>query len=1334
MHARIILGLLLALGLATASLAVEPITLSFDQPETAGISGFRALWNTPVVLSEHGALDRSMNVTGGAAAYLEGPCAHWFPAGRQNGKQPGALVFDAVHRSLLVRFPGLAEAIAAQVSAGNRIAKVELLLPFRNTELWPEGYDLPDGMSFLRDEWVKTPPNWHAVAWGLRRPWTADPLHGPTFNAAINGATYWTRFGAEDVKTDRYPRQFGPVEVSYREATDYKTDLPPAPVKNPKNGIQRMPDTSPGEPARMDLTPLLTDPAYGNTLAARLRQFTDCGVLVRKEEVYDARYHTGTYEWSTATGRRGLLIHTPKLVVTLVADPHAEKIGKIAPPADITALARKPKGTPTAVMPTDTEIAGYIQRFGFHQPAGMPDWQWQRLQELKALRGEETASTLAKVPMAQRLEELKDHNGGSGFPISADGYVKWIDGLLATAPRQWLGHSTPRMAIDAMRFHDALPEAVREHLRNYFDAWVMPDRPTEQLDHPQAIPLWYGGKNKYWDETHDWRGNQSYYRAGYTRRMSTQNINHLGAAGALFGGALVGSKYAMADGRYGLEQFPLRLWAWNDGTTQESIDHYYLQLTLWTQKEFADFGPTQLDRMMGRSMLAKTMEEVVSSYHPGLRRFIAPSGRTDMKAVLLTQTGLRCLMHSLSHSGALTDLDDKNTFGIASVLDAHDMPPGYIADEWLIGPWAPAWMANMVDDKPLPYTLTAACKVWGKFDTFPGWKCSYLGQHYGLTSRDYDVEDAYHLVQGMAQWRRDAKPVERMDEVTTMMVRPEGDQRDMAWYGSRQWSETPPLGGLNFNVQYKNTLIALTSPVDMSKPSPEGRKYVPPRSLQATLGFYNFQQTPTWEIFIDGQRVTTLPARATAKQRITIHDGVTYVGITPIPATDLGRDAEIEISRDGIESIPTALYIRNYMLKRDTPLDPAKTDWARIDRAYAGFVIEMGDSTEYPNFAAFQQHIATSSLETRFEAGANVAHLKYTGGQNVLEAGICTTYNGGPLTQLFPYRRANGAWPYLPAGTDRDSTLAQQGHAGRLEKAGAVLRCEPGRMAYLQTEPRSGTFVGFNPLPDPTHWTLSLPGGVRVEADGLLGMTRVEVQPTSNRLTVDYAVKEEQMSADMATALLVFGLRGTPALTLNGKPFTDRLSTVKIGGEEAVLIPLLTPRVNAREVSARYQKLLPLRERAFASTIPATATLRNEPGQEAALASVPRSGVWRLQRLWPSPSVIEANTPDGLRLATDGRVALLRMDISRTERRIDLDLPPCEQDLIKEMKANALLVFGATDAPTLVVNGKPYTGAVGKADIDGQSALVYPLFGEKLDSVLTQLAARYREARKNLGK
>ena len=122
-------------------------------------------------------------------------------------------------------------------------------------------------------------------------------------------------------------------------------------------------------------------------------------------------------------------------------------------------------------------------------------------------------------------------------------------------------------------------------------------------------------------------------------------------------------------------------------------------------------------------------------------------------------------------------------------------------------------------------------------------------------------------------------------------------------------------------------------------------------SLQTSLGFFNFHDTPTWEIYVDGKRVTEFPLNVSSSQRITIKDGVSYIGVVPLPATDLGRDAEVVINAyvptpDRPEGNMQGVTISNYMLKRDEPLDK-DTDWKKVQQAYGGFAIEMSDNTEY---------------------------------------------------------------------------------------------------------------------------------------------------------------------------------------------------------------------------------------------------------------------------------------------------------------------------------------------------------------------------------------------------
>ena len=1056
-------------------------SLVLDQPQLAGISGFRAFWNTPIVLAADGLVVETRHNPGGT-----GPTAVWDPGQRESGVKPGAIVFDAVHRSVLVRFPGSAQRIVDEMRQGLSVAKVELVLPHRATELWAEGYAEPPGMSFLGDAWERKPPRWHAVAWALRQPWIADRARGPTFNASVNEVAYWHHFGAQDEQEDRFPTPFGPAEVS---------------AQSPEG--------------RLDLTALLTDPAFGATLAERLRVIEGNGVLLRKWETYDLSYWHGGYEWGTATGGRGIIIGTPRLVVTFKATPAALPAGDWA-----VKLPAGKRGQPTALMPTADQLRAFAEKHAFQRPAWMPNWQWQRVQELKA------------------LGHVQD------YPATPEAYGRWIDAMLARPPRTWDGFQAAEMTQEYTLFADTWPAPVREHWKLYWWAWLMPDRDSKDL-----VQGYVGGQQNqdYIQRTGDWRGNASVYRT-YCRAMGTMNFNHWAANGTLLGGAILGSEAMLNEGRHGLETFPLRTWCWFDGSTQESIDHYYFAISLKDQKVFADFGPTPFDRMMGRNMLARSVGELAALYHPSLKRFVSSSGRTGIAYLLAIQDGTKHIVHTLSRRGALTDGGRTDLPGGMPML-GHDADPGVIAQQTLNGPWADEGLANVVDDKPLPFAMTASYRQWGHFGATPLWKRAYLGHHYGLAT--IDVAIGNQTVPLMAQWRRDDRPADRTEQVGTLLAR-FGVNRteflDSIWHGTPQRNPNGGIGqqgGFIASMQHRHKLLAFTSPYP--KLQYPGDRVLPTNitSVQTSIALLDLRSGPTWEVHLDGQRLSSWPARARLGQRWTLRDGVTFIGIIPLPgATDLGRDAEVVLSDEGEPTemqgggkLKTTLVLNVYNYRSNAPLDRNRAD---LDEAWGGFALELGDSTEFKDFAAFQQHIARATVESHWDAAGKTVHAKLISGDDTLEAGFKPGYTGDwdhptPTDQCFPYRRVNGAWPYLAKDVERETTLAQFSRTGRAENNGAVLVVEPGRMACVEFDPPSGSSVGYTPLPDPTAFRFSVPGGITIEPDGKVGLLRVRVCPGQNRLALEHAARPGDRSAALATRIRVQGMLGAEIL-LNGKP------------------------------------------------------------------------------------------------------------------------------------------------------------------------------------------------------
>ena len=1121
------MGSTMAVFAVAATLAAAE-TLVFDQPETAGMSGLRAHWDKPLQVAEDGERQQVDNVVKD-----RGQTAVW------GGENPGPLAFDAVHRHLLVRFPGAAEKIAAALAADRAIEKVELVLPYLDEELWPQGggadYPVPDGYRYRMNWGVdklyrERRPNWHAVAHVLRKPWAADPAHGPTYNAAIHGAVYWKRFGATDTDEDRFPAQLGPTEVS-----SYKPD------------------------GRMDVTAVLADPAFGETVADRLRTLADCGFVVQKWETYDARFFGGSdaYEWPSGNGARAVLVKRPQLVVTL--KPGQTEDVTLPPAPDVKAIAAahrgKPEGSPTAAIPAAAEIVKLNAQFTA-KPAWMPDWQYAHVRQLMGLASDGTVEPFyyRVVPghvinRARGNEEQAARAAGRAADPDYAVYLAWLDWVNGTPPRWWAGHLTAADDITTWyNFREAIPAPVQASILRSWTAWLMPDRETEmdpvlrrqpdningKLVHPMAddprvgrfsdgrTPEWEAMRYTYYHLTGDWRGNKSFYRSGFTREMSTANFNSGATSGALLCGQMIGSERAMADGRAGLMQFPFWLWTHNAGVGQEFVDHYYWAIATAGNKLFPDFCKEPEDRMAGWSIIEKTVNDLAGAWHPNLKKLMGPASRTFYQHVLGVQDGLYHVMHVLSPQGALSDVETGRLPAISrdptKPVSAwgRDYPPATVALQSMSGPWAAPWFAELVDEKPLPWSSRVEKKVVADGD----WVTTYFGENYGLSS----IRLTPQTIHVLGHWRRHARLPESMTDIGTLDMRIGYNQTQFANDGEGVISRQ----GLYRTYQQGNKLILLARP---NVGFFNGVKTAI-RSIQCSAALFNFEQPqPSWEIFVDGAKVEALPATARFGQVITIRDGVSYLALRPLPTDDLGRDVAITLEAGQPQTqahyahikIQPALLVHANFYRRDAAIDAEALK--KLETAQSGFVVEMSDEKEYGSFAAFQAHVRGA----RLTAGDN-GSVTYTSGKDTFTA----SWDGFTVNGQDPYAEieARRLW--------QDTTLTQMGRA-RLEKNGAVIERgarHPELNMFLQTFPRQNIYVAMNLLPNHLDFSFSEPGGVSISADGALSMGRWAVKD-SRQIDIVYhafgGVYAPGNPAEAATAVFIRGAKAKPQVTLNGQ-------------------------------------------------------------------------------------------------------------------------------------------------------------------------------------------------------
>ena len=1001
----------------------------------------------------------------------------------------GGRTVDAVHRSVLLRFPGAGDAIALVLRRGRVLVRAELVLDYEGYEIIPDGYTCRDGLG--RKVWTEDPPTWHVQAWPLRRPWAADPATGPTFNASANGLRYWARYGATDPTHDRFEGLLEPKEMSLQNRE-----------------------------ARFDITPLFATNVLAPSAGGRLLMPERCGFLLRKLETYDTRYRErgNAYEWQMPIGGHGLTFASAHLLLTL--RPIAGTVA-VTLPADRGAAPRVADGSkPTAVLAPMAEIAQRARQVAERSLAGRPAWQVDRIRELWKVGGD-NVSPWADV----------------AGPKGEENYRKRLAETMAIPPRYWLGWEIADHLLIWHLFADLLPDPVRDHMKNYWTAWLQPDLPTSAFVPPHSADA-----IDYWRRNRDWRGRASFFRDGYNYAVSTQNFNHTAAMGALLGGALIDSAHAMGDGRHGLEHLPLRFWGFLDGSTQEMLDPYYLSITLSALKMFRDYGPQPIDRLMGRILVDRTLELLISTYHPALRRFVAAAHRARLAGALVEQDGIFGALHTVSKAGTVNHLDTAHD-AVEHDMPAwgYDFPPGRVAMQSLAAPWAPDWVSGPIDDKPLPCEETSTDTTRGTYRP-PLWRRTWLGRWHGLASQD--VRGG--TIDIMGQWVRAPKVATAPAERGLLTVRYVANAPDLATTQGGMVQQA----GVTLCFQSRNRAIVF------AKPHTNRDRFLAAAgdgvsSLAAVIGLWNLSDRPTWEVYADDRRLDTFPVKLEAGRRLLIKDGVSYLAIQPLPAADLGRDTAIEIAPgikgrsepNGAEVGP-ALTVSLFNLRRPHPAPARSLDLRTITtRTYNGFVLEMGDEAQHGSFEAFRQHIATTELKAEWNDGRRQLDVAYRSGSDLMEAGFSADFRqsadstyaieGGQQERSMPYRRLNGNWPYLPAGIDRDSFWAQQGTTGRLEKAGAVLSTDPGRKAYLIADPGSGAVVGYNPLPDPQSFSLKARDGATFEADGRVGLMRLEYRPWAGEIEIDHAPRPDQ--AGLARTITMSGLAAAPKVILNGR-------------------------------------------------------------------------------------------------------------------------------------------------------------------------------------------------------
>jgi len=1085
------LALLLGFASANPAAAAEP-AVRFDKPTTAIISA-----------------------------------RHWDQTQQQWEKKPEGLYFDAVHRFLLVRFPGCAEQIRKKLADGYQIGSAKLRLKWVKQEWMRIGGGYQSRTWPLKD---KEPAKWHAQVWALRRPWTADPKIGPTWNAYINGSGYWRAGGGMNGKSDRLPKPLG------------------------------QPGLWESQPAgEVDVMPILRSDDYGDTLGARIRRLESCGFLIHKLEALNPEYGNN----GAPMGLARIWIGTPVLEVTFHPIGHPQKVA-LPPATDVKKLAGRlcaagGDGVPPTRVPENLAELARKQRA---KARPMPDWMKKRVEEVAAL--------LPRTRWYQHRSlytRLREPDAGK-----RDVYLKHIDHLLSYPPAWFRGHGHLDPVIDLLDGGPMLPEVARYHLtRNVQLRWNPPylkKDPRHQIGY-------------------------SYYGS-----MGTLNHQSQYRAEALLAGEILGNTDLEVKAQRALSLLNRQM-IFIGGACQEHGATFYLSISMGALKTVARYSRNPLYRLKADLAVEKLLMEINSDYHPGLRRRVSPVDRRYRVPLLVLGQDLpEAVLHTLSKRGTLIDADKNFVHGDPKVMAKYtpgtNIPkadrekvgipvycfsatsPGRVVN---LAPWGRPWETHAIDDKPIPFQSFAKHGVRG-IAREPIWYSTYMGRRYALSASHIDLAQEWTNV---SAWSRVDRDVTTLDELGILFMwgYMNGKTLNLRAHAEGPYVKANPMMA---TLQHKGAMIHVIRPPSKGLAAADCKEGV--RSFKCRASIYAYGPDSQRELYVGTRPVRRFPITAKHEDRITIDEGASYVGLIPLPPAGGKGTRQVEITY----KYPR-LNLDCYGLDLKQPMPNNDATWRQLMDVTTGWVVVLGDVTEYKSFNAFQKAVLTAELKTRWDPAKRVRHVACTLDKNRMELGFKTTRIRpsmnvvNPESAVIAYAKVNGRSPYPPDGIQLDTPLAQMGKLPLLEKGGAVLRTAEGQTAILKIEPITKTTVGINPFVDPTPFELTTPEGVIVKSDGPLGIARVTVQPMAGKLTVDYRLPPpggdkglELLQAGRGTkrffrkgvditkarqqsarALLITGQKGNLSVTLNGNPLDGPFQTVSRAGRTWVRIPIVVP-------------------------------------------------------------------------------------------------------------------------------------------------------------------------------
>jgi hypothetical protein len=311
-------------------------------------------------------------------------------------------------------------------------------------------------------------------------------------------------------------------------------------------------------------------------------------------------------------------------------------------------------------------------------------------------------------------------------------------------------------------------------------------------------------------------------------------------------------------------------------------------------------------------------------------------------------------------------------------------------------------------------------------------------------------------------------------------------------------------------LQDRNTLLMTYA----GRPGMHRAKFVKDKVQRASAAMFLFRWTEgTDGLFVNREPVRSLPHELGPGDWWFIEDGDVYAAVRPLEATRLrGGKTVLEKRTRHI-----VLYQDNVAADNITGI--ADADWIK---ARSGFVVEMGDKSEFGSFAAFQDKILAGKV-TADEADGFTRHIAYERDDRRLDM------RWHAYTEEYATRKINGRddpWPQF-----LQSPEFAVSNSGRLAVKDATLTITLGKSAWLLSCEPSRTWVAYQPNADAAlPLTLECPVG-RVTCEGFpLGKLAV-TQTADGAIKIDVDAEPSVLKLESKVTAVSASFNGTAAET-----------------------------------------------------------------------------------------------------------------------------------------------------------------------------------------------------------